>query len=312
MQTWKRGAFWSLAAIALLAAAAGGKNLLGQSSGDATRPAVPAVNDRWPEVNLNVVVLDKQGAPQTVDVTGFQLFEDGAERALHFQGSLDSPVSVVFVIDSSGSMYGREPAVVSAVASIAKSLPAGSEVAGITFADVAFLDLPFTPASSADFSYLNRIGDRGGTALYDSVIPAEDYVIKYAKYPRRSLVIVSDGVDNASHVSRGLVFRKMKQPGAPVVYACLPSKARILQSELMAGHINMDFLAKEGSGTVFNLDPDPASAAAKIVAAVRSQYVLEFTAADTARNGKAHKLEVRLPIKDVKVHALSVYYAPAK
>ncbi len=209
-------------------------------------------------------------------------------------------------------MYGREPAVVSAVASIAKSLPAGSEVAGITFADLAFLDLPFTPASSADFSYLNRVGDRGGTALYDAVIPAEDYVITHAKYPRRSLVIVSDGVDNASHVSRGVVFRKMKQPGAPLVYACLPSKARILQSELMAGHINMDFLAKEGSGTVSNLDPDPASAAAQIVAAVRSQYVLEFTAADTARDGKAHKLEVRLPIKDVKVHALPVYYAPAK
>jgi VWFA-related protein len=312
MQTSRKCALWGIVAIALLAVVAGGKILSGQSGNIVPPPAAPAANDLWPEVNLNVVVLDKHGAPQAVDVTGFQLFEDKAERPLHFRGSPDSPVSVVFVIDSSGSMYGREPAVVSAVASIAKSLPAGSEVAGITFADVAFLDLPFTPASSADFSYLNRIGDRGGTALYDAVIPAEDYVIKYAKYPRRSLVIVSDGVDNASHVSRGVVFRKMKQPGAPVVYACLPSKARILQSELMAGRINMDFLAKEGSGTVFNLDPDPESAAAQIVAAVRSQYVLEFTAADPARNGKAHKLEVRLPIKDVQIHTLPAYYAPGK
>jgi Ca-activated chloride channel homolog len=312
MRSSKKSAIWGIAGIALLAIAVSGKTLVGQSASDSVRPNVPAANDPWPEVNLNVVVLDRQGAPQPVDVSGFQLFEDRAERPIHFQGSLDSPVSVVFVIDSSGSMYGREPAIVSAVASIAKSLPAGSEVAGITFADIAFLDLPFTAASSADFSYLNRVGVRGGTALYDAVIPAEDYIIKYAKYPRRSLVIVSDGVDNASHVSRREVFRKMKQPGAPVVYACLPSKARILQSELMAGHINMDFLAKEGGGKVFNLDPVPASATAQIVAAVRSQYVLEFTAADAARDGKAHKLEVRLPIKDVQIHALPVYYAPAK
>jgi hypothetical protein len=85
-----------------------------------------------------------------------------------------------------------------------------------------------------------------------------------------------------------------------------------MQNELVAGHMNLKFLAKEGGGTHFNLDPDPASAAAHIVAAVRGQYVLEFTATNPARNGKAHKLEVRLPVKDVQIHALPVYNSPAK
>lgn len=76
--------------------------------------------------------------------------------------------------------------------------------------------------------------------------------------------------------------------------------------------MNLKILAKEGGGAHFNLDPDPASAAAQIVAAVRSQYVLEFTAANPARDGKAHKLEVRLPVKDAQIHALPVYHSPAK
>jgi hypothetical protein len=85
-----------------------------------------------------------------------------------------------------------------------------------------------------------------------------------------------------------------------------------MQNETMAGLINMKFLAKEGGGIDFNLDPDPASTAAQIAAAIRSQYVLQFTAADPARDGKKHKLVLRLPIKDVEIHAIPEYFAPAK
>jgi hypothetical protein len=74
----------------------------------------------------------------------------------------------------------------------------------------------------------------------------------------------------------------------------------------------MKFLAMRGGGLTFNLDPDPASAAAHIVAAIRSQHVLQFTAADPAHDGKEYKLEVRLPVKDVQIHGLPAYFAPAR
>ena len=312
MQTSKKCASWSLATIVLLIVAAGGKALFAQNSGDAPRPATPAANDPWPEINLNVVVLNKQGAPQTLEVSGFQLFEDKSERPLHFRGSADSPVSLALLIDSSGSIFKHKDAIIAAVKAIVKGLPDGSEVTAVLFTDIAFLDLPFTAASKVDFSFLDRLQARGPTALYDAVVATEDHMLAHAKFARRSLVILSDGIDNASHVPRGEVFRKMEQPGAPVVYSCLLSKAQILQSELMAGRINMSFLAKRGGGTDFYLDPDPESTAAKIADAIRSQYVLHFTAADPARDGKAHKLEVRLPAKDLQIHALPLYYAPAQ
>ncbi len=312
MQTEKRCASCGATLIVLLAFAVGAKGAAGQSRDEVSSPAIPVVDSSWPVVNLNVAVLDKDGAPHKIDEREFQLFEDGAERPLQFRDSPDSPVSLALIIDSSGSIFKQKSAIISAVTAIIKAMPADSEIMAVLFADQVFLDLPFTPVSKVDFSFLDRLQARGPTALYDAVFLAEDYILAHAKYARRSLVILSDGVDNASHVSRRVVFRRMEQSGAPVVYACLPSRARIMQNELIAGHMNMRFLAKEGGGTDFNLDPDPTSAAAQIAAVVRSQYVLEFTAADPARNGKTHKLKVRLPVKDVQIHALPVYHSPAK
>ena len=126
------------------------------------------------------------------------------------------------------------------------------------------------------------------------------------------MVILSDGEDNASHVSRGVTFWTMEQTGAPVVYVCPPSRANMFQTQASVGLINMSFLAKEGGGLDINLQPDPAAAAAEVAAAIRSQYVLQFTAANPARNGKKHKLKLRLPDNDLEIRVIPEYFAPAK
>lgn len=312
MQIGKRSASWSASLTVLLTLAAGTKGLAGQHIGEASVPSTPAVDSSWPDVNLNVVVLDKQGVPQKVDERKFQLFEDGAERPLRIQGSPDSPVSLALMIDSSGSVFKRKDAIIAAVKAIVKAMPDGSEVAVVDFSDKPYLDLPFTTVSKVDFSFLDRLHYAGPTELYDALFATENLIITRAKYARRALVILSDGQDNASHVSRRNDYWKMEQPDAPVVYACVTSKANVLQSERMAGHINMRYLAKEGGGIEVNLDPDPEAAAAQIADAIRSQYILQFTTADPTRTGKARKLRVRLPDKDVQIHALPVYFAPAK
>jgi VWFA-related protein len=313
MQTDKKAYSWSLMLIVLVAVMAVAKSVAPQSGGGAIpAAAVVAASSPCPEVDLNVVVLDKQGVPQKVDEREFQLFENGVERPLQFRGSPDSPVSLALMIDSSGSIFKRKDAMIAAAKAIVNALPNDSEVMAVLFADKAYLDLPFTVASKVDFSFLDRLQASGPTGLYDAVVATEGHVVAHAKYTRRALVILSDGEDNASRVPRGVAFRKMEQPGAPMVYACVLSRANILQRDLMVGHINMKFLAKWGGGIEFNLDPDPESAAAQIASAVRGQYVLQFTTPDPARNGKGRKIAMRLPAKDVQLHVLPGYFAPAK
>ena len=298
--------------IALLAIASVAKLLPAQNVGETPVPLTPVVDKLWPAVNLNVVVLDKHGVPQTVDEQQLHLFEDGKERPLRFLGSPDSPVSLALIIDSSGSIFKRKPAIVAAVTAIIKALPPDSEVMAVLFADESYLDLPFTPVSKIDFSFLDRLRANGGTRLYDAVFATEKHFVAHAKYARRALVILSDGEDNASQVSMAAAFWSMEQPGAPVVYTCPTSKANFLQTQESAGLIDMSFLAKWGGGRDFNLDPDPVATAAQVAAAIRSQMVVQFTSAHPARDGKKHKIEFRLPDKDLQIHALHQYFAPAK
>jgi VWFA-related protein len=312
MQTGKKGVSWGVALIVLLALAARANRLDGQDRPVVSEPPITAIDRLWPDVNLNVVVLDKSGAPQEIDERAFQLFEDRAERPLRFPAASDSPVSLALLIDASGSTYKRKPEIVSAVTAIIKALPVDSEVMATSFADKAYLEFPLSPVSKVDLSFMDRVPAAGPTALYDAVEATEQYFVANAKYPRRALVILSDGEDNASHVPIGLANAVMDWPGAPMIYTCLIAKAQFLKPETGYGRNHMKFLAMWSGGLTFNLDPDPASAAAQIAAAIRSQHVLQFTAADPAHDGKKHKLEVRLPVKDVHIHGLPAYFAPAK
>jgi hypothetical protein len=178
-----------------------------------------------------VLVLDKSGAPQKIDEQAFQLFEDRTERPLRFPAAADSPVSLALLIDASGSTYKRKSEILSAVSAIIRALPADSEVMAVDFSDLAFIDLPFTPASKVDLSFMGRVTFAGPTTLYDALAATEDYFVANAKYPRRSLVVFSDGENNASQNSIRAAFRGMAWPGAPVVYPCLIAKANYLERE---------------------------------------------------------------------------------
>lgn len=306
------GRYRSVTLVALLLLLTPAAKVTGQTANQAIPQATPATDSSWPQVNLNVLVLDKSDSPQKVDDHTFQLFENGKERPLTFPASPESPVSLALVIDSSGSTVKHRAAMISAATAIIKSLPADSEVMEVAFANEAFLDLPFTPASQVDFSILNRVDSRGATALNDALYAAEDHLITHAKYARRALVLISDGQDNASRVGKKQLLRKLDVPGAPMTYFCQLSPANIFEQQRMIGHINLKFLAKWTGGVIFILDPDAQSAAAKISAAIRSQHVLQFTAANPARDGKSYKLKVELPDKDAKIYGLPNYHAPEK
>lgn len=313
MPTWKSGALWVLATSGLLAIAASGKALPGQSGSDASRPAIPAADNSWPKVNLNVVVLDKHGDPQTVDEHQFQLFEDGAERPLDFRGSPDSPVSIAFIIDNSGSVYGRLGSSAAVVNTILKGLPEGSEMMSVSFNDTAYVDLPFTPVTDADLSFLGRMDSRGRTSLYDAVIATEIYFGTHARYVRRAIVLLSDGGDDSSQSTKADAIRSLEWPGAPTFYSFLPPVTEVSGVATRHDKLAMELFARAGGGVSFApKEKDFTPAVTRLAAIIRSQYVLRFTAADPARDGSAHKLEVRLPIKDAQIYTLPVYFAPAK
>jgi VWFA-related protein len=338
MQTRKRATSFSLALIALLAIAAGTKISTAQSRGETPVPEIDkswpdgilnlvvidqswpdgilnlvVIDQSWPDVNLNVVVLDKHGAPQTVDEHQFHLFEDGNERPLQFHSSPDSPVSLALIIDSSGSMYGRTGSVAAVVNAIVKDLPSGSEVMAVSFDMSAHLDLEFAPATQADLSFLGRLDNRGGTALYDAIVVTEKYFSAYARCPKRAVVLLSDGEDNSSKSKLSDATRSLQWPGAPAFYSFVLPDTEVSGVETGHDRAAMEGLAWAAGGLALTpKQKEFMPAITRLADVIRDQMVVQFTAADPARDGNAHKIELRLPDKNLQIHVLPEYFAPTK
>lgn len=201
----------------------------------------------------------------------------------------DAPVSLGLVIDTSGSSRNNGNGVKEMATALIRGLPPGSEAMADLFSDKAFLDLPSTPADKVDFSFFQHLRARGGTALYDTIVASEAYFSSHTRCPRRVLMLITDGGEDASRYSKDVVLRSMEWPGAPVVCAFVSPVPAASSSDDSRNMSGMKALAKAGGGVTFGPP-------------------------DVAPNGEYYKIEVRLPKESGKliVNAPAGYYAPAK
>lgn len=283
------------------------------------RPALgqaptPTGQDRgWPKIDLNVLVVDKSGQPQApLDRSAFHVFENGAERPIESVTAGDAPVSPALLIDISGSTYGNRDTVGSAVTAIIRALPQGSEVMAVLFSERAFMDLPFTPADPAPLAFLDHLESRGRTALYDALVATANYVAGKARYPKRALVVLSDGSDNDSTLNLEQTLHRIEQepPSAPAIYFVEMPEPRAKRLEKRHARAAVRLVNSYCGGLALVPDPkeDAASLGTRIAALIRSQYVFTFVAAGAAPDDKFRKLEVRVDHANLEAHAVSGYF----
>lgn len=292
-------------------------------SGDPGPPPAPRkvhlppdtpVKPYWPEIHLNVLVLDRDKHPQKqLTKSDFQLRQDGAMQPIASMTAQDSPVSLGLIIDTSASTQPLRQQTADAAIALVKGLPAGSEVMAVLFADEGFLDVPFVPVSAIDPDYVVRhLESRGGTALFDSLIAANDYFVTHAHEKRRAMVLISDGGENSSGHSLNDAAHSMLTPRSPLLYVLgMPNEGgksthagedreRLKNIARVSGGI--DYPAKKPE--------DVLPLANQISEAIRSQYALTYTSTDAAQNGQLHKLEVMVTHGGMQVYGLPQYMAP--
>jgi len=232
------------------------------------------------EVVLNATVLDDHShLVQTLTKDDFQVFEDGAKQSIiSFQHS-DLPVSIAFVVDNSGSMSRKRPAVnKSALDLIAASNPQ-DEAFVVNFSDEAFIDQEFTSSVNKLRDGLSHIESRGGTALYDAVVASADKLAMDAKRPKQVLVLITDGEDNASTLNLEQTIRRVQQLSGPVIYSIgLLFGDEMSRSEVRHARRAMEMLSTETGGIAFfpkSLEQVD-QIAAEVARDIRSQYTIVY------------------------------------
>jgi Ca-activated chloride channel homolog len=158
----------------------------------------------------------------------------------------DAPASIGLLLDHSGSMKGKLGFAIAALQELVKASNPQDEFFVVNFNDDPYMDEDFTSDPKSIFEALGKMDARSGTAINDTVVASADHLEKGAKYKKRVIVLVTDGIDNSSHTSSKKMLKILHQPGMPVVYAI-----GLLQYEGVGARKALDVLTQETGGRAF-------------------------------------------------------------
>src|SRR6266568_8554916 len=231
------------------------------------------------EVILNATVLDGTKLVQDLKKEDFQVFEDGLKQNIIAFQHTDLPVSIALVVDNSGSMSKKRPAVNKSALDLVEASNPQDEAFIVNFSDEAFIDQDFTSDIAKLRDGLSHIESRGGTALYDAVVASADKLVADAKRPKQVLVIITDGEDNASTLTLEQTIRRVQQLSGPVIYSIgLLFGDEMSRAEVRHARRALEMLSTETGGIAFfpRSIEQVDQIAAEVARDIRSQYTLGY------------------------------------
>jgi Ca-activated chloride channel family protein len=228
------------------------------------------------EVVLNCTVLDnKRELVNDLTKSNFKVFEDKALQTVLSLQHQDTPVSIGLLVDNSGSMSTKRAAVAAAALDLVKASNPQDETFVINFSDQAYLDEDFTSDLDKLQNGLSHLSQSGGTALYDTVVTASDKMERSATRPRKVLIVITDGDDNASKLTLDNAVHRVQDMQGPIIYSIGllfgGDKSRHAKRDLQA-------LSSETGGIAFFPDAlkDVDSVAAEVARDIRNQYAIAY------------------------------------
>ena len=273
-------------------------------------------------VPLTVTVTDPTGK-YVRGLTGedFTVFEDGVRQSLVFFAGDEVPVDLALVLDTSASMQADLPLVRSAASGLVGQLGPADRGAVVEVNDRAAIPQGFTSDRAKIDAAIHGLSTSGSTALYDGLY----VVLKEFERERRAtvdvrrqaLVLLSDGLDNKSHLSFEHVMDLARRVGVNIYVIVLrKGMAGIPRAELDGSVLKADYtmatVARESGGRTFF--PKSARDLRAIYGAIAqelvSQYELGYTPMRPGGDGAFRRVMVHVrPQTNALARTRSGYYA---
>ncbi|HTS28281.1 MAG TPA: VWA domain-containing protein [Bryobacteraceae bacterium] len=247
----------------------------------------------------------------------FRLFDGDSGRNISYFAQEDAPVSIGVLLDTSASMQHKMRRSSEAAASVLQTANPADEFFLVEFNERAKLTVPFTSDADQLYRRFMRAGPFGRTSLLDAIHLAS-VQMKKARNTRKALLIVSDGGDNHSRLSRSQVRSEVLESDLQMyAIGIFDNDTRKRSPEEANGPGLLEELAGETGGRHYRVDnlDDLASVAHRISIDMRNEYLLGFSPADAQRDGKYHRIKVTVDPTDgsrLNVFYRRGYYAPAQ
>lgn len=251
-----------------------------------------------------------------LEKANFQLFEGNSAQEIRTFSSEDAPVSLGVIFDSSGSMSSKMDRAKDAVMEFFKTANPQDEFFMITFSDEPEEVSDFTSSVDEIQNKLVFAVPRHRTALLDAIYMGVSKM-RRAKYPKKALLIISDGGDNHSRYTENEIRSVVKEADVMVYAIGIYDRYASAEEERLGPQLLSDITELSG-GRAFTIDNpnDLGDVATKIGVELRNQYVLGYRPSKVVRDGKWRKIKVKLlppkGLPPLRVYARTGYYAPAE
>jgi Ca-activated chloride channel homolog len=239
----------------------------------------------------------------------FTLYEDSVQQPIRYFSREDAPISIALVLDYSASMKNKIEYESEAVKQFFIHANPDDEYFIITVSSKPKLVASSVQSIGTIEERLASTKPQGATALYDAVYLGVSK-LRTARYQRRALLIISDGGDNHSRYSlketRHLIEEADVLTYGIGIFDDTPVPLLKTVEERL-GRQSLGKLTDASGGRTIPADDrrQIPQIAALISRELRDQYTLGYRPANQKRDGKLHRIRVRLSASAALRH---VYY----
>src|SRR5271155_4299268 len=266
------------------------------------------------EVRVVFTVTDRHGRYiKDLKSNDFKVIDDQKPAELRsFRSETDLPLQVGLLVDASNSVRDRfkfeQEAAIEFLSAIIR--PRYDEAFVVGFDATPEVTQDFTDNTEGLSNGVRLLRAGGGTAMYDALYFAcRDKLLKQEQTGpvRRAIILLSDGEDNLSHVTREEAI-DMAARAEVIVYTISTNisgmkgkgdKTLERIADATGGRAFFPFQMREVSDAFLSIQEE-----------LRSQYAVGYKPADFAADGRYRTIEILAADRGLKVRTRKGYYAP--
>ncbi len=266
------------------------------------------------EVRVVFTVTDRHGRYiKDLKSNDFKVIDDQKPAELRsFRSETDLPLQVGLLVDASNSVRDRfkfeQDAAIEFLNSIIR--PRYDKAFVVGFDATPEVTQDFTDDTQSLSAGVRMLRAGGGTAMYDALYFAcRDKILKQeqTRPVRNAIILLSDGEDNLSHVTREEAI-EMAQRADVIVYSISTNISgmkgngdKVLEriADATGGRAFFPFQMREMSDAFVSIQEE-----------LRSQYAVAYKPANFLPDGRYRTIQILAQDKGLKVRTRKGYYAP--
>jgi len=227
----------------------------------------------------------------TLERDAFTVYENNKVQPITLFRRDDIPVSLGLLIDNSGSMRTLRSKVEAAALALARASNPQDEIFVLNFNDKARIDVPFTSDIGVLEAGIARVDSIGGTAMRDAIDLGQMYLAEHGSRDRKVLLVITDGIDNASVRTRDQIEKQAEQRDTVVFAVGLFGN----EDRGKQGRHELDQLADRTGGIAYYpMDIDAIGGVAlEIARQIRNQYTIAYAPLNQALDGTYRAIRVK-------------------